>query len=81
MKKRYDLGNIMGIFGYFVAALFILSGLVLIFFDKIVDRGNVAPETSTMRTVFGVVICLYGLFRVLAIFQKRKEASYDEDEN
>lgn len=71
----------MGIFGYVVAALFVFSGVFLIFFDRIMNQGDVAPETSTMRTVLGSVITLYGLFRALTIFQKRKEASYDEDEN
>ena len=81
MKNRYNLNNIMGIFGYAVAILFVFSGLFLIFFNKILTKGDVAPETTTMRTVLGFVIALYGLFRALTIFQKRKQASYDEDEN
>jgi hypothetical protein len=71
----------MSIFGYVVASLFVISGLFLIFFNKIIDQGVAAPETGTMRTVLGFVIALYGLFRALIIYQKRKEASYEDEEN
>jgi len=81
MKNKYNIGNIMSIFGYVVAALFVFAGLFLIFFDKLVNQDAVGMETGTMRTVLGFVIALYGLFRAVIIYQKRKEASYDENEN
>ena len=81
MKNRNNIQNIMSIFGYVVAALFVFSGIFLIFFDKFVNQDVAAPQTSTLRTVLGFVIALYGLFRALIITQKRKEASYDEEEN
>lgn len=64
----------MGIFGYSVAVLFVVLGLYLIF-TKSLD--NIQPE---MRTILGIILLLYGVFRSVINYQKLREARYEEDE-
>lgn len=64
----------MGIFGYAVAVLFVGLGLYLIF-TKSLDQ--IQPE---LRTIVGVVLLFYGIFRAVLNYQKQREARYEEDE-
>ncbi len=64
----------MGIFGYAMAVLFVILGFYLIF-TKSLD--SISTE---MRTILGVVLLLYGIFRSVINYQKQKEARDEEDE-
>ncbi|MBN1159345.1 MAG: hypothetical protein JXA61_08180 [Bacteroidales bacterium] len=74
MRKRNVGSLFMGIFGYSVAVLFVVLGLYLIF-TKSLD--NIQPE---MRTILGIILLLYGVFRSVINYQKLREARYEEDE-
>lgn len=64
----------MGIFGYAMAVLFVILGFYLIFTTSL---DSIRPE---MRTILGVVLLLYGIFRSVINYQKQKEARDEEDE-
>jgi len=71
MKKNF-LPDVMSIFGIIVAALFIILGLYLIFSSGF---NNIPKET---RTILGVVVMIYGVFRSVTIFQNRNKNEEDE---
>jgi heme/copper-type cytochrome/quinol oxidase subunit 4 len=74
MIKRDFMPDIMTIIGYAVAALFVVLGFYMILSPKMV---NMQKE---FRTIFGVVVIGYGLFRSVIIFQKSKQRKESDDE-
>ncbi len=64
----------MGIFGYAMAVLFVILGFYLIF------TKSLESISTEMRTILGVVLLLYGIFRSVINYQKQKEARDEEDE-
>lgn len=65
----------MTIFGIVVAGLFLLFGLYIMYSDKM----NYVPKE--FRTIFGVVVIGYGLFRAVIIYQKSKQRrDYDDEQ-
>ena len=67
--------NIMTIVGYAVAALFVVFGFYILFASQML---NVPAE---FRTIFGVTIIGYGLFRSVIIYQKSKQRKESDDES
>ena len=65
--------DIMTMVGYAVASLFVVIGLYILF----------APQMAIQkefRTIFGVVVIGYGLFRLVIIYQKSKQRKESDDE-
>lgn len=60
--------------GYTVALLFIVFGIYILFAPQMV---NVPKE---FRTIFGVTVIGYGLFRSVIIYQKSKQRKETDDE-
>lgn len=75
MINRDSLPDMMTIVGYAVAALFLVFGLYMIFAPQL---ANIPKE---FRTIFGVVVIGYGLFRSVIIYQKSKQRKDAEDES
>jgi hypothetical protein len=65
----------MTIVGYAVAALFVAFGFYILFAPLM---NNVPKE---FRTIFGVTVIGYGLFRSVIIYQKSKQSKESEDES
>ena len=65
---------VMTVFGYAVAALFIVFGFYVIFAPQM------AGVQKEFRTIFGVVVIGYGLLRTVIIYQKSKQRKDYEDE-
>ena len=71
----------MNIFGYSVAILIIILGLYLVFskrFDSLPRESFLGVKE--MRTILGIVIAGYGLFRAVIIYQKRSESGAEDEE-
>ena len=71
------LDNFMSIFGYTMAVLFVGLGFYLVF-SKGLD--STLGGMKEMRTIFGVVLISYGLFRSVIIYQKRNMSGDDDDD-
>lgn len=74
MIKKDSLPNIMTIIGFIVAALFVAFGLYIIFAPQM---NNIPKE---FRTIFGVTVIGYGLFRSVIMYQKSKQRNESNDE-
>lgn len=74
MINRDSLPNIMTIIGFIVAALFVAFGLYIIFAPQM----NGIPKE--FRTIFGVTVIGYGLFRSVIMYQKSKQRNESDDE-
>jgi prepilin signal peptidase PulO-like enzyme (type II secretory pathway) len=72
MKK--SIPDFMTLLGFVVAALFIGFGIYILFSHKM---DNVPKE---FRTIFGVVVIVYGIFRSVVIYQKSKQRRDLDDE-
>jgi hypothetical protein len=70
-----DLPSIMTIFGFTVAALFIVFGTFILFSHHL----DYVPKE--FRTIFGVVVIAYGLFRLVIIYQKSKQSNNPDEES
>jgi hypothetical protein len=69
----------MTIFGFTVAGLILVLGLYIVF-SKNMPVFNAWPKE--FRTIFGVVVMGYGLFRMVIIYQKmRQRRDFDDSEN
>lgn len=66
--------DFMTIIGYVVAGLFVAFGLYILFAPQMV---NVPKE---FRTIFGVTVIGYGIFRMVIIYQKSKQRKETDDE-
>lgn len=77
MISKNSLPNLMTIIGIVVAGLFLLFGLYVIFAPQM----NYVPKE--FRTIFGVVVIGYGLFRAVIIYQKSKQRRdyYDDEQD
>ena len=74
MRKRNVVREVMGVFGYAVSVLFVVLGFYLIFAASL----DHIPEE--MRTILGVVLVTYGIFRSVLTYQKQREARNEENE-
>jgi prepilin signal peptidase PulO-like enzyme (type II secretory pathway) len=74
MMKRDLLPDFMTMVGFTVAALFVVFGIYILFAPQMV---NVPKE---FRTIFGVVVIGYGLFRSVIIYQRSKQRKETDDE-
>jgi prepilin signal peptidase PulO-like enzyme (type II secretory pathway) len=75
MIKRNSLPDLMTMIGYVVAALFVAFGLYILMAPQMV---NVPKE---FRTIFGVTVIGYGIFRVVIIYQKSKQRKETDDDS
>jgi len=75
MISKNSFPDVMTIIGIVVAGLFLLFGLYVLYSDKM----NYVPKE--FRTIFGVVVIGYGLFRAVIIYQKSKQRRYDDDDD
>jgi prepilin signal peptidase PulO-like enzyme (type II secretory pathway) len=75
MLNRDSIPDLMTIIGYAVALLFVAFGLYILFAPQMV---NVPKE---FRTIFGVTVIGYGIFRSVIIYQRSKERKEADDEN
>jgi len=75
MNSKNSIPDFMTIVGYAVAALFVVFGIYILFSPQMV---NVPSE---FRTIFGVTVIGYGLFRSVIIFQKSKQRKDSENES
>jgi hypothetical protein len=74
MINRDMMPDFMTIVGYVVAALFVVFGFYILFASQMI---NVPKE---FRTIFGVTVIGYGLFRSVIIYQKSKQRKESDDE-
>jgi hypothetical protein len=74
MIKRDSMPDLMAIIGFIVAALVMVFGMYILFSAQMV---NVPKE---FRTIFGITVIGYGIFRSVIIYQKSKQRKESEDE-
>jgi len=67
----------MTIFGITVAGLIVVVGLYIVFSHHITVLDSWPKE---IRTIFGVFIISYGVFRSVIIYQKSKQRRDEDDE-
>jgi multisubunit Na+/H+ antiporter MnhC subunit len=75
MINRNSLPDLMTLIGYLVAGLFVAFGFYILLAPQMV---NVPKE---FRTIFGVTVIGYGIFRVVIIYQKSKQKKETDDES
>jgi hypothetical protein len=75
MIKKDLLPGVMTVVGFSVAALFVVFGMYVMFAPQM---ANVPKE---FRTIFGVVVIGYGLFRAVIIYQKSRQTKESDDES
>jgi uncharacterized membrane protein HdeD (DUF308 family) len=75
MLKKDSMPDIMSLVGYVVAALFVVFGLFIMFTPQIANSFS-----KEFRTIFGVTVIGYGIFRMVIIFQKSRRRKYSDDE-
>jgi len=78
MIKKDFLPIFMTLFGLTVAGLIVVVGFYIVFSQRIVLFQSWPKE---IRTIFGVFIISYGLFRSVVIYQKNKNRRDSEDES
>ena len=66
--QRISSQGILRIFIYTVGSLFLLIGLIFIFAEE-----YFTSFPSGIRITFGVVIFLYGIYRILTTYTKQKD--------
>jgi hypothetical protein len=74
MIKKNSIPDIMTIMGIAVAALFLAFGLYILF------SHHMAYVPKEFRTIFGVIVISYGLFRSVIIYQKSKQRRNSDEE-
>ena len=78
MVKKDFLQVFMTFFGLTVAGLIVVVGFYIVFSQRIVLFQSWPKE---IRTIFGVFIISYGLFRSVVIYQKNKNRRDSENES
>ena len=68
----------MTLFGLTIAGLIVIVGFYIVFSQRIVVFQSWPKE---IRTIFGVFIISYGLFRSVVIYQKNKNRRDSENES
>ncbi len=68
------MSNVMKYIAYSAGAVFILLGLAVLF-------TNITPAyfPSEFRVVMGIVLFLYGIFRIIMTVFKQRQSSEDEE--
>lgn len=74
MINKDSLPSIMTIIGFIVAALFVAFGMYIIFAPQM---KNIPGE---FRTIFGVTVIGYGIFRSVIMYQKSRQRNETDDE-
>lgn len=74
MFRKNPVTNIMTVFAFAVAALILVLGIYIMFLPQL---ANLPKE---YKSIFGIVIIGYGLFRMVIIYQKSKQRRRAEDE-
>jgi len=77
MIKRDILQIFMTFFGLSVAVLIVIVGLFIVFSHRVTVLDAWPKE---IRTIFGVFVISYGLFRSVIIYQKSKRTRNVDDE-
>ena len=72
---RDSIPDLMTIIGYIVAALFVGFGIYVLFTPQVAEM-----FPKEFRTIFGVTVIGYGVFRLVIIYQKSKQKKNSEDE-
>jgi hypothetical protein len=75
MIKKNSFPDIMTIMGFAVAALFLAFGLYILF------SRQMAYVPKEFRTIFGIIVISYGLFRSVIIYQKSKQRRNSDEES
>ncbi len=76
MTKKNFLPDFMTVFGYVVAAMFVVAGLYIIY-SPVMAKFSIPKE---FRTIFGITVIGYGVFRSVIIYQKSKQRKeYDNE--
>lgn len=72
-------GNLLWV-GYILGVAMLVMGILILsgFFQL---RGTEAGQMSLMQTVFGVVLLLYGIYRLVMTDMQRKRAEREEGGN
>jgi putative flippase GtrA len=78
MIKRDFLQIFMTFFGLAIAGMIVIVGFYIVFSHRIPVFQSWPKE---VRTIFGVFIISYGLFRSVVIYQKSKNRRDSEDES
>lgn len=73
MISRDMLPDMMTIFGFIVAAVFVVFGFYVIFAPQF---KNIPSE---FRNIFGIIAIAYGIFRSVIIYQKGKARDEEEE--
>ena len=75
-----NLNKIFRIFGYFVSAVLIVFGIILVTGIPLYAGLKPIPDHPT-RVVFGVVFLLYGIYRAVRLFFSNKEQPKPEEDD
>ena len=78
MIKKDFLQVFMTFFGLTVAGMIVIVGFYIVFSQRIQLFQSWPKE---IRTIFGIFIISYGLFRSVVIYQKNKNRRDSEDES
>jgi hypothetical protein len=78
MIKKDFLQVFMTFFGLAVAGMIVIVGFYIVFSHRIVLFQSWPKE---IRTIFGIFIISYGLFRSVVIYQKNRNRRDSEDES
>jgi len=72
-------GNLLWV-GYILGVAMVVMGILILsgFFQL---RGTEAGEMPLLQTVFGVVLLLYGLYRLVMTHMQRKRVQREEEGN
>jgi hypothetical protein len=65
---RIDLGGILGYFKDIMALFYVVAGAFLIFSDL-----NILPINKTYRISLGIVLMIYGFYRIYRAFRLIRE--------
>jgi hypothetical protein len=77
MNDRNFMQGFMTVFGLTVAGLIVMAGSYIVF-SRHISALNAWPRE--IRTIFGVFVISYGLFRTVIIYQKSKQRRNPDDE-
>jgi uncharacterized membrane protein HdeD (DUF308 family) len=63
-KQKSPQRRFLFIFGVFAFTCYLIAGLAVIFWDKIL------PDYGSKKTIFGILLIIYGIYRFIRLFKK-----------
>jgi uncharacterized membrane protein HdeD (DUF308 family) len=71
-----NVNRMMGYLAYLLGSIFILLGISIM-------MGSFIPRElpSQFKWMFGIVLFLYGIFRIVYTYYKKRESLHEDDED